>query len=306
MLVTVVSQVAVLMLMIAVGFVAAKVGIMTEEGAACCTDIALIIATPCVIVKSFIREYSTEIMRSMLLAFGLTLLVQLVMIILGRILLRAEKPEEQRVLRFGAVFANCGFMSLPLQQVMLGAEGTLYGSAYVVMFNLVLWSYGVYSISGDKGRISLKKLLLNPGLAGLCVGVIIFAFSIPVPSVIASAIDYIAALYTPLPMLIIGYRLSRSKVLKAVKDSRCIAAVLLRLIAFPLVSLGLLYLLGVRGTLLVSVIISVSAPVAAVTTMFSTKFGGGDTELSVNMVSLSTVLSAVTMPAIVYLASIAA
>ncbi|MFQ8951959.1 MAG: hypothetical protein ACLR56_02415 [Oscillospiraceae bacterium] len=81
--------------------------------------------------------------------------------------------------------------------------------------------------------------------------------------------------------------------------------VLLRLIVYPLVSLGVLYF-GVRGTLLVSVIISLSAPVAAVTTMFSSKFGGGDTALSVDMVSLSTVLSIITMPAVITLAQLLA
>ena len=60
------------------------------------------------------------------------------------------------------------------------------------------------------------------------------------------------------------------------------------------------------GTLLVSAIISLSAPVAAVTTMFSSKFGGGDTALSVDMVSLSTVLSIITMPAVITLAQLLA
>ena len=58
MFTTVFSQVMILMLMIATGFVAAKAKIMTAEGARCCTDIALIIVTPCVIIKSLIREYS--------------------------------------------------------------------------------------------------------------------------------------------------------------------------------------------------------------------------------------------------------
>ena len=65
MLTTVFSQVMILMIMIAVGFAAAKAKIMTAEGARCCTDIALIIATPCVIIKSLIREYSNEIMKSL-------------------------------------------------------------------------------------------------------------------------------------------------------------------------------------------------------------------------------------------------
>lgn len=306
MFITVFTQVSVLMLMIAVGFIAAKTGIMTEEGAACCTDIALIIATPCVIIKSLMRRFDAAVMKSLLLAVALTLLVQVLMITLGTLLLRSKDLRRQRTLRFGSIFANCGFMSLPLQEVMLGSDGTLYGSAYVIMFNLVVWSYGVYLISGDKRYIQPKKLFVNPGIAGLLIGLIIFVFSVPVPQVLSSTVNYLAAIYTPLPMLIIGYHLSKTNVLKAFKDVKCIIAVLLRLIAYPLVSLGVLYILGVRGTLLVSVIISLSAPVAAVTTMFSSKFGGGDTALSVDMVSLSTVLSIITMPAVITLAQLLA
>lgn len=306
MFITVFTQVSVLMLMIAVGFIAAKTGIMTEAGAACCTDIALIIATPCVIIKSLMRRFDAAVMKSLLLAVVLTLLVQVLMITLGTLLLRSKDLRRQRTLRFGSIFANCGFMSLPLQEVMLGADGTLYGSAYVIMFNLVVWSYGVYLISGDKRYIQPKKLFVNPGIAGLLIGLIIFVFSVPVPQVLSSTVNYLAAIYTPLPMLIIGYHLSKTNMLKAFKDVKCIIAVLLRLIVYPLVSLGVLYILGVRGTLLVSVIISLSAPVAAVTTMFSSKFGGGDTALSVDMVSLSTVLSIITMPAVITLAQLLA
>lgn len=293
------------MLLIAVGFVAAKAKIMTAEGTKCCTDIALIIVTPCVIIKSLIREYSAEIMKSLAKAFVLTLLVQVLMIFLSMFLLHSKDKEKERVLRFGSIFANCGFMSLPLQQVILGDDGTLYGSAYIIMFNLVVWSYGVFLISGDKKYIQPKKLFISPGIIGLLIGIIIFIFSVPIPDIVYSSLNYLSAIYTPLPMLIIGYHLAQSNVLNAFRDIRCIFSVFLSLIVYPLAALGLLYLIGVRGTLLVSVIISVSAPVAAITTMFSSKFGG-DTELSVDMVSLSTVLSLGTMPLVIYIAQLIA
>lgn len=112
MFITVFTQVSVLMLMIAVGFIAAKTGIMTEAGAACCTDIALIIATPCVIIKSLMRRFDAAVMKSLLLAVALTLLVQVLMITLGTLLLRSKDLRRQRTLRFGSIFANCGFMPL--------------------------------------------------------------------------------------------------------------------------------------------------------------------------------------------------
>ena len=305
MLIAVFSLVMILMLMIAVGFIAAKTKIMTAEGARCCTDIALIIATPCVIIKSLIREYSKQTMKSLAFAFLITLSVQVLMILLSYLILHSKDKARERVLRFGTIFANCGFMSLPLQQVILGDDGTLYGSAYVIMFNFVAWSFGVFLISGDRKQISPKKLFVNPGLIGLAIGLVIFIFSIPIPKILYSAIDYMSALYTPLPMLIIGYHLAQNNLLTAFKDFKCLFAVFLRMIVYPLAVLGFLYILGIRGTLLVSVVISVSAPVAAFTTMFSSKYGA-DTPLSVNMVSLSTVAAAVTMPLVITLAQLLA
>ena len=244
-------------------------------------------------------------MKSLAFAIFITLLVQVLMIFLSRLILHSKDKARERVLRFGTIFANCGFMSLPLQQVILGADGTLYGSAYVIMFNLVIWSYGVFLISGDKKYIKPKKLFVNPGIIGLAIGLVIFIFSIPIPKIIYSAIDYMSALYTPLPMLIIGYHLAQNNPLTAFKDPKCLLAVLLRMIVYPPAVLGFLYLIGVRETLLVSVIISVSAPVAAITTMFSSKYGA-DTPLSVDMVSLSTVAAAVTMPLVITLAQLLA
>lgn len=298
MFINVFSQVAVLMLMIVLGFVATKCGLLTEEGVKCCTDIALIIATPCIIIKALIREFDKEIMKSLLLAILLALAIQLIFIGLGFSLLHSKNKERERVLRFGSIFSNCGFMSLPLQQAMLGADGALYGSAYIIMFNLVAWSFGIFLISGNKQYIKPKKLFINPGIIGLAIGLVIFVFALPVPKIIYNAINHVSALYTPLPMLIIGYHLTKSNPFRAFKDIKCIFAVLLRVIVYPLIALGFLYLIGIRGTLLVSLVISVSGPVAAIATMFSSKFGG-NVPLSVNMVSLSTILSVLTMPLII-------
>ena len=286
------------MLLILVGFFASKAGILTEAGAKSCTDLVLILVTPCVIIKSLMREFNRDILFSLAVCFALSLLVQILMILLSHLLLHAKDERRERVLRFGAIFANCGFMSLPLQISLLGDDGALYGSAYIIMFNLLMWSYGVFLMSGDYKKISLKKLFINPGWIGLAIGMILFIFSLPVPTPIVSALNYMSAMYTPLPMIIIGFHLSRSHIFQAFSDLQSLFAVALRMILFPAVALTVLFLLGIRGSLLISIVISVSAPVAAITTMFSSKFGG-DTPLSVNMVSFSTVFSLVTMPLVI-------
>ena len=104
-------------------------------------------------------------------------------------------------------------------------------------------------------------------------------------------------------MLIIGYYLAHTKILEALRDRGSYLAIALRLVVLPLVALFGMMLCGLRGPVLVACAIAVSAPVASATTMFSAKFGQ-DTLLSVNLVSLSTLFSIVTMPLIVGLAQI--
>jgi hypothetical protein len=99
-------------------------------------------------------------------------------------------------------------------------------------------------------------------------------------------------------MIIIGYFLSKTNITDVLKGGEKYIIIVLRLIISPLIILAIMYSAGIRGALLVSTVISASAPVATATTLFATKFGG-DEEASVEMVSLSTLLSIISMTIIV-------
>ena len=68
----------------------------------------------------------------------------------------------------------------------------------------------------------------------------------------------------------------------------------------PLAGLAVGLLLHMDPTALVACIVALCAPTAAVCTMFSVIYGQ-DSELSVSLVSLSTLLSIITMPLIIVL-----
>lgn len=299
------SQVLILMILVALGALLSKTGILTESGVRSITDMVLMTVTPCVIIKSFVREFDAKALKGLLISFLIAVMVHIGFIVLSRIILHSKDISRERVLRLGVVFTNCGYMSLPLQEAILGETGVFYGSSFIAIFNLFVWSYGIITISGDKKYLTPKKLVFNPGMIGLAVGLVIFLFSLPVPKIIYQPISFIAALNTPLPMIIIGYHLSKTDILKSIKDLQCLLASLVRMLLLPAVAIALMYLCRVRGDMLVSAAISCSAPTAAITTMFASKFGG-DTELSVNMVSLTTIMSLLTMPLIITAAQLIA
>lgn len=298
MFLDVLIQVVILMILIGIGVVFTYAGALTEEGVKSITNIVVTIVTPCVIIKSFMREFSAKHLKGLLLSFLITVCVHILFIVLSRIILHSKDKSRERIMLAAAVFSNCGFMSIPLQQSILGDTGVFYGSSYIAIFNLFLWSYGIMTVSGDKKFLTPKKLIINPGIIGLVLGLAVFLFSIKLPSVISEPISYIAALNTPLPMIIIGYHLTKSNVIKALLNPACMLTVVSRLVILPAAALGLLYLCGVRGVMLVSSVISCSAPSAAMTTMFAAKYGG-DTDFSVDVVSLSTVFSLISMPILI-------
>jgi predicted permease len=298
---TVAQQVLGLFILIGVGVICGKTRMLTQEAVKCCADIVLLLATPCVIIQSFQKEYQPELLVGLGIAALAAIGSHLLGIALAHLLIRDKDDARKRVLRFGTVFSNAGYMAIPLQAALLGQEGVFYGAVYVAVFNLVVWSYGAAMMGDGVKSLSPRKLLLSPGVIGVAIGLTLFLCRITLPSVIAAPIGHLASLNTPVPMLIIGFYLANADLKSALRDRGSYLSIALRLIVIPLLMLGILWLCGVRGTVLVSAVVGASAPVATATTMFATKFGR-DPALSVNLVVLSTVLSMLTMPLIIGLA----
>lgn len=293
------GQVLVLFFLIAVGFILGKTKVMGEGGAKICADIALLIATPCAVINSFRRDATAENLLGLAVALLCSLSIHVVGIVVGRLLYRGNRPDKD-VYQLAVVMSNAGFMALPLQQAILGDIGVFYGATYVVIFNVILWSYGQMVMTGGKEKLSAKKILINPGSIGLVLGFLVMLLPVDLPMVIAAPLTHLANLNTPLPMLFIGYYLSKTDLKAALKQSACLGACAVRLVLIPVICAVLLYAVGVRDALLISMVIAGSAPIAAGVPMFTSRYGR-NTDIAVNMVSVSTLLSVITMPVLVAL-----
>lgn len=296
--ITVGTQVLELFILIAIGFVCGKTKMLNEKAVKSITDIVLYIVSPCVIINNFIRPFDMAMLSGLLTAAAAAMCIHIVTIVIAMLVFHDKVPEKNRVYRFALIFSNCGYMSLPMQQAILGSDGVFFGAVYIVIFNIVMWTFGVWLSSGDKKDLSAKKIILNPCIIGMAVGLVIFLLSIPLPELIVKPIGFMADLNTPLPMMIVGYYLSQSKISDAFKDGKGFICVLFRLVVVPVLAFGGMMLCGIRGTVLITCVIAASAPAAAATTMFAAKFDN-DAKLSVRLVTLSTLLSVITMPLIV-------
>lgn len=295
------QQVLVLFILVAVGFLCGKKGLIDDVASKKLTDIVLYVVTPCVMLSAFQREFSVELVGKIIIAAVCAALIHAGSILLAKLIFRDKNESRKKVLRFSVIFSNCGFVSLPLQKAILGDEGWFYGSIFVAVFNIFLWTYGLVSMSGDRRQLSVKKLVFNPGIVGVAVALILFLCRINLPEILSLPVDYLAALNTPLPMLIIGYYLSKANFKAAFTDAGIYIAMGVRMVLIPLIALGLMLLFRIDSTIIVAFTIAGSAPTAATTTMFSAKYDR-DVELSVGVVASTTVISLVTMSLVTALA----
>ncbi len=301
MFINVLTQVLILLILIMLGFLLTKLKMLSEITVKQMTDLVLTLVTPSVIIKSFVREFDPSTLKNLLVSFLIAILVHIGYIAISRIIIRDKDENRQKVFQFSAVFSNCAFMSIPLLQALIGDLGVFYGTSFIAIFNVFVWSYGVILMNGKNAEITPKKVLLSPGIIAVAIGVLIYFLNIPVPKIIYEPISFMAALNTPLPMIIIGFHLANSNILDGLKDIKALYTIFIKLFIFPALALLIMYLCGIRGEVLVACTICASAPTAAITTMFASKYGG-DTPLSVSTVSLSTILSVISMPIIISIA----
>ena len=295
------QQVAVLFILIAVGFLLTKLSVIKESGAKVMTDVVLYAVTPCVIINAFQREFEPSMLGGLLIALLCAFCVMIFSVLLAELLYRRQKIERAVVLKFAVVFSNCGFMALPLQEAVLGSDGVFYGAAYIAVFNLFMWTYGLVTMSGKREKKEILKAVVNPGVIGTLIGVLFFVLGITLPDIVKAPISFLASLNTPVPMLIIGFYLATSSLKRVLKDKDAYISMAVRLLGIPLLALFVMYFTGVDGMILSAVVIASSSPVAAFSTMMSAKYHR-DTELSAGIVCASTLFSLVTMPLVVGLA----
>lgn len=295
------QNVLVLFILILIGVITQRFKVLDQNSINKMTDFVLIFVTPCIIIKSFQRELNNTMVKGLFTVFIVGICVHIISIIISLLLVKDKDDNKSRVFRFGVVFGNCGFMSLPIQQALLGDEGIFYGSIYVSAFTIIVWTFGYALMGGGMKSISIKKLILNPGIIGVTIGILLATFSIKLPMVINKPIEYLSYLNTPLPMVIIGFYIAQLDFKNLFNELKVYVVILLRLVVVPVITIGILLALNVKGIILIVCAIAASAPTAAITVMFSNKFNR-DTKLAAQLVSIATLVSIITMPIIIGLA----
>ncbi|MBQ9006943.1 MAG: AEC family transporter [Atopobiaceae bacterium] len=297
MVLILIKQILVMLAMMSIGVVLYKIKAVDETGVAQLSNLALYVATPCVVLRALAIPFDAEKISTGVVVMLFFLVIFFVSIVVGRF----GCGKVDRIGTFAVVFSNSGFVGIPLIEGILGSEYVFYVTMTMVVGTITFWTYGVYLMSGDKGEVSVKKILTNPNLIAVVVGMVLFFAPIELPYVVAQVINGMANMNTGLGMVILGPTLGASNIGLMVSDTRLYKAILLRLIAVPLVSIPILMLMPAEFEVRMVMMIIAAAPAASATSMLALKYGG-DYSYGTGLAIGTTIVSMITMPLVLALA----
>ena len=227
---------------------------------------------------------------------GETALMLLILLVLGR-----EKRKEfaLRMLSIATVMGNVGFFGMPVVRALFpdAPEAAVYSSMFNAALNILAWTVGVFTLTGEKKHISLKAALVNPSMLAVFTGIILCLLKAKnwLPDIFRTGFSTLGAMSTPLCMIILGVRLAAMdfKMLFTTRLAWLISAG--KLIVFPLFCYLLVLPLPLDPVFKGSVVILAGTPCASILLNLAEIHHNGQ-ELAANCALLSTILSILTIP----------
>ncbi|MDO4484488.1 MAG: AEC family transporter [Clostridia bacterium] len=291
------KQVLVLFLLMLSGFVCAKTGAVKPEARKFFSDLLIYLVVPAMIINSYMTEFRAEVAQNLMLSFGLgTVLLLLGVVITLMVTRRLKGQQDAPIIRFACIFSNAAYMGFPLIQALFGAEGLLYASAFVTMFNILLWTVGYAMVAGKTGgKEILRGIAGTPVLWSVLLGLVLYLGRIPLPELLRQPITQIGNMNTPLAMIITGMMIAGCSPKSILCSPAIIRTTVVRMVIIPAVCMGLFVLLGLRGMVPTVLLLLEACPCAAITSVFAVQFGHNE-ELAAGSVVFSTLVSILLLP----------
>lgn len=304
------TTIATLFIMLIVGYVAGKVGIIDGVASKKLSELIIKIAQPALIISSIVKmQYSAENLSLGLKTLALGFIVHLFMGAVAFVAcLRIKSLDERKILEFSMVFGNTGFIGIPIMESLFGDVGAFMASFIVISFNILMWTLGI-AILGRKRddiKLTLKKALINKGTVPSVIGFGIFiipafAPSFRLPAFALSSLSYVASLCTPVSMLIIGALLAGRTWKQIFGSPKVYYLCLFKLIVIPMLVCVIMKLCGFSSMWILFATALTSMPSATSVSMLAELYDISP-GFSAQGVGTSSLLSIVTMPCVIFLA----
>lgn len=293
-------QAAIMFLLILVGFFSYKKGVITAKGNKQISNLLVSLVMPVLVFVSLQKEFDVRLLDGLLASAVMAVVSHLLLMGAGVLFIRRENNPNVSVERFALLYSNCAFMGIPLVDSLYGSDGILYLTAYITVFNLLMWTHGVAIMKGEAGLRSAAKAFLSPAVLAVVLGLVCFLLQIFLPPILLRPMEYLAGLNTPLAMIVSGVTIAQTDLKAAFLRRRVYYVQAFKLLIVPVFVLLAFSFLPIPEEVLNTGVLAAACPSATSTIMFSYKFKRNAFYAS-EQFALSTLLSAATMPFILLL-----
>ncbi len=289
-------------LIMIMGFVLIRTGKLKASDGKALSVLLVYLILPCVIIHSFQIDAADQIKQGLLFALAASIGVHVLFIILTaglRPALRLKAVEQASL-----IYTNAGILVFPLIMALLGTNYIIYPCAYMVVQLTLLWTHGSHLLC-EEGEIHIRSILGNINILAIFAGALLFLFQIKVPPLIDQTMNSIGITIGPIGRLITGMTIADCNLKEIFGKFHNYMPVLLRLIVYPFLLVAIFAGLHVSGwvsdgkSILMTIFIASITPTAAVVTSMAELYDQ-DPTYSAELCVLSTVLSIVTMPVLVF------
>lgn len=296
------TKMVIFVVLMVIGYIGARTKLLNGEFTKAASKLTLNVFMSATIINSVIANPPqlsggelAEVMLACFVSIGLGYLLSALMV---RLLPfnRERKPLMELLISV----TNTMFIGVPVAEPVFGSQAVFYIAMSCIPFNVLLYTYGVWRMnqSGERVKLHLKDMVCVPLIATVAA-LLIFVLDIPVPAVAKELCSTLSAATMPMSMLVIGSSLGRVSLLDAFKEKSLYFVSLVRLVLVPLLTLPVLRLITADPVLLGAMVIIAGCPSGIVVTVLAIQYGR-DAEYTSKGILLNTVLSMVTLPALVY------
>lgn len=292
------TSVGILLLYAVPGFILSKAKAVTTKDLPAFSKVLMYVCQPCLALYTFNdTDFTPQLFRDMLLFLLAITVVQLVMLGIFFLVFRKKQGEVRyRIYTVASTFGNCAFFGVPILQALLpDTDAVVFTNMYFVSMSLLGWTVASAIITHDKKYISVKKIVLNPAVLIMAVALPLFILKIKLPTQLYGAVSLVGKMTTPLCMIIMGIRLGSMSFKAIFAGGMRYVIIIVKQMVFPLLALGVAFLLPWEEYIRQTMFILACCPVASVVLNFAELLGEGQ-EDAADMLLLGTMLSVVTMP----------
>jgi predicted permease len=297
------KQIAQFFIMIIMGYTLVKLKIVKSEDSKVLSMVCLYLIMPCVIINSFLIDFTPEKLKGLGLAVGVAIVIHFVAWIFIKIL--GKVLNFNPVEKASVMYSNAANMVIPVAMSVLGDEWVLYSSAFVSVQLVLLWTHCKSMLSNEKG-FELKKIYTNINLIAIFIGILLFITKIHIPSVLQGTLKSVGGTVAPISMIITGMIMAGAELKKVFSNGRIYLVLFFRMIFFPFIVFLIIYFTGITNVMdngamiLLVTFIATITPTASSITQMAQVYGNNEQYAgAINI--MTTIASIMTMPIMVAL-----